>query len=416
MRSFSSKVRRVVITGIGLVTPLGLNVRSTWDSIISGKSGVRTISNIDTSKLLCKIAGTVEDFDSAKYFGPNAERKMDKFIRLGVIAASEAIDDSGWKPDDEEDLFRTGVMIGSGIGGLRTIEKTSVEFHRDNQRVSPFFIPAALINLLSGAVAIKYGFAGPNSSVATACSSGAHAIGDAARIISYGDADVMIAGGSEAPITEIGVAGFVAARALTTQFNDSPTEASRPWDLNRSGFVMGEGAGILVLEEYEHAKARGAKIYAEIIGYGLTGDAYHITAPHPEGSGGRRAMLNAISDAKITINDIDYINAHGTSTPIGDEIELNAVSKLFENHPRLTMSSTKSSIGHLLGAAGSVEAIFTVLAMINSIVPPTINLHNPMETKIDLVPFVAKEHKIKYAMSNSFGFGGTNSSLVFKKI
>lgn len=416
--------RRVVVTGIGLVTPLGINVNSSWSAILQGKSGVTTITQFDVTNYPCKIAAVIDrsgegGFKAEDYIEPREIRKMDLFIQYGIAAATQAIEDSGWQPLNEEERDRTGVILGSGIGGLQSIEATSIMSHQSNNgKVSPFFIPASLINLLSGHISIKYGFTGPNHAVVTACSTGAHAIGDAARIIKYGDAEVMIAGGSEAPITPVGVAGFASAKALSTKFNDSPTEASRPWDQERDGFVMGEGAGVVVLEEYEHAIARGANIYAEIIGYGLTGDAYHITSPHPEGRGAYRAMVNALNDAKITAAQIDYINAHGTSTPLGDAIELSVVQKLFlDNNPRVVMSSTKSATGHMLGAAGSVELIFSVLAIRDQIAPPTLNLYNPIkEAKIDLLPLKSRPTKIDYAISNSFGFGGTNSSLVIKKI
>jgi 3-oxoacyl-[acyl-carrier-protein] synthase II len=408
--------RRVVITGIGLVTSLGLNATDTWKNILAGKSGVKIIDYFDTEKLPCKIASTIPNFNPENYISARDVKKMDKFIQFGIAAAIEAVEDAKWLPEDEESRFRTGVMLGSGIGGLSTIESTSVDFHNSEKgRVSPYYIPASLVNLLSGHVSIKYGFAGPNSAVSTACATGAHAIGDAMRIIKYGDADVMVAGGAEAPITPTGVAGFSAAKALTTSYNENPTKASRPWDKDRSGFVMGEGAGVVVLEEYEHAKKRGAKIYAELVGYGLTGDAYHITTPN--GIGALRAIKNALNDAKVTPEQINYINAHGTSTQIGDSMELNTVQALFKNTPNIMMSSTKSSIGHLLGAAGSVEAIFSALAIRDQIAPPTINLENPIdEVVIDLIPNKAKEHKIDYVLSNSFGFGGTNASLVLKKI
>lgn len=419
--------RRVVITGLGLVTPVGLNVKSSWDNIIKGVSGIKAIKEFDTSKLACKIAGLInnskENGFKLEKFTPaddvNRLSKMDKFIHYGVAAATEAIEDSGWLPNDEKSRDRTGLILGSGIGGLKMIEDTSVKLHQENNgKVSPFFIPASLINLLSGLISIKYGFSGPNQAAVTACSTGAHAIGDAMRMIKHGYADVMIAGGAEAPVTPVGVAGFVAARALCTKYNDNPEKASRPWDKDRGGFVMGEGAGVIVLEEYEHAMRRAAKIYGEVIGYGSTGDAYHMTAPHPEGRGAYRAMHEALQDAGITPDMIDYINAHGTSTPIGDAIELNAVQKLFlETNPKVLMSSTKSSIGHLLGAAGSVEFIFGTLAIKDQIAPPTLNLENPMdEVKLDLVGLKAKKAKIDYVLSNSFGFGGTNASLVIKKI
>ncbi len=416
--------RRVVVTGIGLITPLGMNVDSSWAGIMQGKSGIKKITEFDTSNFPCKIAGSLDrspetGFNPENYIAPRDVRKMDLFIQYGIAAATEAIEDSGWKPVNEEQQDRTGVILGSGIGGLRSIETTSIEFHRANQgKVSPFFIPASLINLLSGHISIKYGFTGPNHAVVTACSTGAHAIGDAARIIKYGDADIMVAGGSEAPITPVGVAGFASAKALSTRYNDNPTEASRPWDQDRDGFVMGEGAGVVVLEEYQHAVKRGANIYAEVIGYGLTGDAYHITSPHPEGRGAYRAMVNALKDANINPAQIDYINAHGTSTQVGDAIELSVVQKLFlESNPGVLMSSTKSAVGHMLGAAGSVELIFSILAIRDQIAPPTLNLHRPIENvQIDLIPFESRPTSIDYAISNSFGFGGTNASVVIKKV
>ncbi|WP_419234910.1 beta-ketoacyl-ACP synthase II [Rickettsia endosymbiont of Nabis limbatus] len=419
--------KRVVITGLGLITPVGLNVKSSWDNIVQGVSGIKTITAFDTSKLACKIAGLLnhseengfklENFTKAE--DVNRLSKMDKFIHYGVAAATEAIEDSGWLPEDQKSRDRTGLILGSGIGGLKMIEDTSVKLHQENNgKVSPFFIPASLINLLSGLVSIKYGFSGPNQAAVTACSTGAHAIGDAMRMIKHGYTDFMVAGGAEAPVTPVGVAGFVAARALCTKYNDEPEKASRPWDKNRGGFVMGEGAGVVVLEEYEHAVRRGAKIYGEVVGYGSTGDAYHMTAPHPEGRGAYRAMHEALQDAGIAPDAINYINAHGTSTDIGDAIELNAVQRLFlETNPQVLMSSTKSSIGHLLGAAGSVEFIFGTLAIRDQIAPPTLNLENPMdEVKLDLVALKAKEAKINYVLSNSFGFGGTNTSLIIKKI
>jgi len=409
-------LRRVVITGVGAVTSLGHNVPDTWSGILSGKSGVKVITEVDTSKLPCKIASMVSDFDPEKYVPARELRKMDRFIHFGLVAAIEAIADSGWQPKDELSKERTGVMIGSGIGGLGMIERTSLEFHNhENPKVSPYFIPASLINLISGHISIMYGFSGPNSAVVTACSTGAHAIGDAARMIKYGDADVMVAGGAEAPVTPVGMAGFASARTLAIDFNDSPTKASRPWDKDHAGFVMGEGSGIVVLEEYEHALKRGAKIYAEVCGYGLTGDAFHMTSP--SGRGAFRAMENALKDAKVRPEDVSYINAHATSTKAGDPIELIAVQTLFEGNKSVKMSSTKSSIGHLLGAAGSVEAIFAALAIRDQVAPPTLNLHNPIdEAKINLVPLVAQETKIEYVLSNSFGFGGTNASLLLCKI
>ncbi|MBN8827985.1 MAG: beta-ketoacyl-ACP synthase II [Sphingobacteriia bacterium] len=418
-------MRRVVITGIGMVSPIASGAQNSWEGILSGKSGLKNIQHFDVSDLPAKVAGVIpakdqpNGFDAEKFVPFKDQKKMDKFIIYGMAAAQEAIEDSGWMPTDDESLDRTGVLIGSGIGGLPSIEDNSIMVHENGpRRLSPFFIPASLINLVSGHVSIKYGFRGPNHAVVTACATGAHAIGDAARLIAFDDADVMVAGGTEGAVCRIGLAGFAAARALSTAFNDTPEKASRPWDKDRDGFVMGEGAGIVVLEEYEHAKKRGAKIYAEVVGYGLTGDGYHITAPHPEGRGGFRAMQGALRSAKITPEKIDYINAHGTSTPLGDEIELGGVKRLFGDHAyKLSMSSTKSAIGHLLGAAGAVEAIFSALAIRDQIAPPTLNLDNPSEgCDIDLVPYKAKERKIEYALSNSFGFGGTNAALVLKKI
>lgn len=421
------KMKRVVVTGIGAVTPLAGNIEDTWRKILNSESGITAISDdrFDTSDLAAKIAGQVpfgsEDwqFNADSYVSTKERKKIDTFILYAIGAAVQAVEDSGWKPEEEALQERTGVMIGSGIGGLPLIEETAnILKEKGARRVSPFFIPASLINLASGQISIKYGFKGPNHAVVTACSSGAHAIGDAARLIQFGDADVMVAGGAESALCRLGVAGFASARALSTAYNDKPTEASRPWDEGRDGFVMGEGAGIVVLEEYEHAKKRGAKIYGEIIGYGLTGDAYHITAPESEGKGGYRAMKAALQRASIDPEDIDYINAHGTSTPLGDTIELSAVKRLFGDAAyKLSMSSTKSSIGHLLGAAGSVEAIFSILAMRDNIVPPTLNLHTPSEgCDIDLVPNTAKERNVDIVLSNSFGFGGTNASLVIKKV
>ncbi len=426
-------MRRVVVTGIGLLTPLGQGTDITWKAILEGKSGAGRITTFDPTDYACQIAcevprvdgrggggeGVAGSFNPDDTLAPKDQRRVDDFILYAIAAADEAVKDSGWVPESEEDKERTGVIIGSGIGGLATIEKTSVELHEKGpRRVSPFFIPSALINLASGQVSIRHGFKGPNHSVVTACATGAHAIGDAARLIKYGDADVMVAGGAEASICPVGVAGFIACRAMSTGFNDAPEKASRPYDKARDGFVMGEGAGVLVLEEYEHAKARGAKIYAEVAGYGLAGDAYHITAPAEDGDGGFRAMRAAIKDAGIDVSEIDYINAHGTSTPLGDEIELGAVTRLLGNAAKdLTMSSTKSATGHLLGAAGAIESAFTVLAIRDQIAPPTINLDNPsVETEIDLVPNKAKPMKIDIALSNSFGFGGTNASVVFKKV
>jgi 3-oxoacyl-[acyl-carrier-protein] synthase II len=425
-------MRRVVVTGIGMVTPLAWGTEKTWARILAGQSGAGRISTFDAagfgSEVACEVpridgrGGGGPDYDGA--FDPDQvmtareQRRVDDFVLYAMAAADEAVKDSGWRPEDEAGRRRTGVIIGSGIGGLATIEKTAIEMHEKGpRRVSPFFIPSSLINLASGQVSIRYGFKGPNHSVVTACATGANAIGDASRMILYGDADVMFAGGAEASVCPLGVAGFVACRAMSTHFNDTPQRASRPYDKDRDGFVMGEGAGVLVLEELEHAKARGAKIYAEIIGYGMAGDAFHITAPADDGDGGYRAMEAAIGHAGIDPADIDYINAHGTSTPLGDEIELGAVERLLgQAAGRTAMSSTKSSIGHLLGAAGAVEAAFSVLALRDQIAPPTINLDNPsVDTPLDLVPFKAKPMKIDVALSNSFGFGGTNASLVFKK-
>ncbi len=419
-------MRRVVVTGMGLVTPLGVGVEPVWNALVAGKSGLSAITKFDVSDLPCKVAGQVprgtgaNDFNADTVMEPKEQRKVDEFILFALGAAQEAIEQSGWKPENEEQQCRTGVMIGSGIGGLPMIEKSAIILHEQGpRRISPFFIPASLINLASGQVSIKYGFKGPNHSVVTACSTGAHAIGDAARLIQFGDADVMIAGSAEATVSRLGIAGFAAARALSTSYNDTPEKASRPWDQGRDGFVMGEGAGIVVLEEYEHAKARGATIYGEYAGYGLSGDAYHITSPADNGDGGFRSMQMALKHAGLNPSDIGYINAHGTSTPKGDEIELGAVKRLFGDAMKLaSMSSTKSSIGHLLGGAGSVEAIFSIMAMHKGVVPPTLNLDSPSESclGVDLVPHVAKERKINAVLSNSFGFGGTNASLVFKAV
>jgi 3-oxoacyl-[acyl-carrier-protein] synthase II len=416
-------MRRVVVTGLGLLTPLGYGVDVTWARLIGGESGIGTIQACDVSDLACRIAGEIPlgdggngDFNADDCIPPKEQRKMDLFIVYALAAAIQAVEDSGWMPQGEEDQNRTGVMIGSGIGGLPAIAEASITLkERGARRISPFFIPSALINLASGHVSIKYGFRGPNHSVVTACATGAHAIGDAARIIAIDDADVMVAGGTEAAVCRLGIAGFAAARALSTNFNDTPKKASRPWDRDRDGFVMGEGAGIVVLEELEHAKKRNATIYAEVTGYGLSGDAHHITAPAEDGNGGYRAMEMALKRAELNVEDIDYINAHGTSTPLGDEIELGAVKRLFGDHAYdLSMSSTKSAIGHLLGAAGAVEAAFSVLAVHNGVIPPTLNLENPSEgCDIDLVPLEAKERPLKNALSNSFGFGGTNASLIF---
>jgi len=416
-------MRRVVVTGLGLVTPLGCGVKSSWGRLLEGACGIEAISSFDVSDLPVKIGaevplGSYKDgkFDPNEWVEAKDQRKMGRFILYAIVAAQQAIEDSGWQPTADEDRERTGVMIGSGIGGLPGIDEASATLReRGPRRVSPFFLPSILINLASGQVSIKHGFKGPNHSVVTACSTGAHSIGDAARIIQYDDADVMVAGGAEAAICRLGIAGFAAARALATKFNDRPKEASRPWDRDRDGFVMGEGSGILVLEELEHAKRRGAKIYGEIVGYGMSGDAHHVTAPVEDGNGAIRSMKAALNRAHLNPEDIDYINAHGTSTPLGDEIELRAVKKLFGAHAyKLSMSSTKSAIGHLLGAAGSVEAIYSILAIRDGVAPPTLNLDNPSEgCDIDLVAHQAKERPIKAVMSNSFGFGGTNATLVF---
>ncbi len=414
-------MRRIAITGLGLATPLGCGVEPVWRRLIAGESGIGKLDGAGYARLPSRIAGELPagpyaegKFDIDEWVSTKDQRKMDPFIAYGMAAATQAVEHSGWMPEDPQAQERTGVMIGSGIGGLRTIYEGSVRVAAE-QRLTPFFIPSALINLASGHVSIKYGFRGPNHAPVTACSTGAHAIGDAARFIQLGDADVMVAGGAEAAVCELGIAGFCAARALSTGFNDDPQRASRPWDQDRDGFVMGEGAGVVVLEEMEHAKARGATIHAEVVGYGLSGDAYHITAPSSDGDGAFRAMTNALRNAGLNPEDIDYINAHGTSTPVGDEIEFGAVKRLFGAAESLSMSSTKSAIGHLLGAAGSVEAIFSVLAMRDGVMPPTLNLDNPSEgcDGIDLVPHTAREKKIKAVLSNSFGFGGTNASLVF---
>ena len=415
-------MRRVVVTGVGMVTGHGVGVEENWQKLIAGKSAISNIERFNPEHIACKVAGELKYgeglFNPEAYLPVKELKKMDYFIVYGMIAAIAAVEDSGWQPTEQEDLDMTGVLIGSGIGGLPTIQEHSVALHTNpDKRISPFFIPSSLINLVSGNLSIKYGFSGPNHAVVTACSTGAHAIGDAARLIQYGDADVMIAGGTEGAICQASVAGFAAAKALSTNFNHEPQKASRPWDKDRDGFVMGEGAGILVLEELEHAKKRGAKIYGEVVGYGLTGDGYHITAPHPQGRGGFRAMQMALKRAGLNLDQVDYINAHGTSTPVGDEIELGAVQQLFGEHSKkMLMSSTKSSIGHLLGAAGSVEAIYCLLAMRDNVAPPTLNLDNPpADLLIDLVAHQAKEKDIKVTLSNSFGFGGTNASLIFKQ-
>jgi 3-oxoacyl-[acyl-carrier-protein] synthase II len=417
-------LRRVVITGLGLVTPLGSGVDANWSRLIAGGNGARRIEEFEVSDLTCQVAcfiprGSQSEgkFTADDWMEPKEQRKVDDFIVYGMAAATQALDDAGWKADTQEKQERTGVLIGSGIGGLSGIADTSILLkEKGPRRVSPFFIPGRLINLVSGYVSIRHDLKGPNHAVVTACSTGAHAIGDAARLIQFDDADVMVAGGAESPICRIAVAGFAACRALCTTFNDQPQKASRPYDKDRDGFVMGEGAGIVVLEELEHAKARGAKIYAEVVGYGLSGDAYHITAPSEDGDGAYRSMRMALKRAGIQPSDIQYVNAHGTST-MGDEIELKAVERLFGNASgKLAMSSTKSAIGHLLGAAGAVEAIYSVLAIRDNVAPPTLNLDNPsVETAIDLVPHKAQKRPVDVALSNSFGFGGTNASLVLRR-
>ncbi|MBU2654449.1 beta-ketoacyl-ACP synthase II [Acidomonas methanolica] len=419
------KERRVVVTGMGLVTPLGVGVDVTWQRLVEGRSGIRRISCFDPSDLPAQVAGEVPEgptaeggFTLSDWVPPKEQKKMDRFIHLGLAAAIQAVEDSGWTPETEEDRCATGVMIGSGIGGLQTIYDASLTVAEGRaRRLSPFFIPSALINLVSGHVSIRYGFKGPNHSAVTACATGVHAIGDATRLIMLGDADVMVAGGAEAAVCPLGIAGFAAARALSTGFNETPERASRPWDRERDGFVMGEGSGIVVLEEYEHAKKRGAKIYGEIIGYGLSGDAHHITAPAEGHDGAFRAMKAALKSAGLTPDDIDYVNAHGTST-MADDLELDAVERLFGDAGRkLAMSSTKSAIGHLLGAAGSVEAMFSLLAIRDNVAPPTLNLDNPArESVIDRVALEAQRRDIKVALSNSFGFGGTNASLIVRGV
>jgi 3-oxoacyl-[acyl-carrier-protein] synthase II len=419
-------MRRVVVTGLGMVSPLACGVEPTWKRILNGESGARAIGTFDVSDLQTKIAcnvprgdGSNDTFNADQWMEPKDQRKVDDFIIFAMGAATQALNDANWHPESEEDKCATGTLIGSGIGGLNGIAETAILLkERGPRRVSPFFIPGRLINLASGYVSIEHGLKGPNHSVVTACSTGAHAIGDAGRLIALGDADVMVAGGAESPISRIGIAGFNAARALSTGFNETPEKASRPYDKDRDGFVMGEGAGVVVLEELEHAKRRGAKIYAEVIGYGLSGDAYHITSPSPDGDGGFRSMSAALKRAGLTPSDLDYINAHGTSTPLGDEIELGAVERLLGNAAsKVAMSSTKSSTGHLLGAAGAIEAIFAILAIRDNIVPPTINLENPsVQTAIDLVPHIAKKREINVALSNSFGFGGTNASVIVRRL
>ncbi len=419
-------MRRVVITGLGMVSPLACGVEETWKRLLEGRSGARRVETFDVSDIACQIAcmvprgdGTDGTFNPDQWMEPKEQRKVDDYIIFAVSAATQALNDANWHPETYEDQCATGVLIGSGIGGLGGIYETSLLLkEKGPRRVSPFFIPGRLINLCSGYVSIQHGLKGPNHSVVTACSTGAHAIGDAGRLIAFGDADVMVAGGAESAVNRIGLAGFAACRALSTNFNNRPTEGSRPYDKDRDGFVMGEGAGCVVLEEYEHAKARGAKIYAELIGYGLSGDAHHITAPAEDGDGAFRCMSMAVKRAGISSSDLDYVNAHGTSTPLGDEIELGAVTRVVGNAAaRISMSSTKSSIGHLLGAAGAVEAIFSTLAIRDRIAPPTLNLDNPsVETSIDLVPHVARKRDIDTVLSNSFGFGGTNASIVLRRV
>jgi 3-oxoacyl-[acyl-carrier-protein] synthase II len=424
-------MRRVVITGIGLVTPLASGREPTWKKLVDGQSGLGPIDIFDTSDLACKIAGQVPwvsgrgrgraddpgSFNPEKTMSPKEQRRVDEFILYAMAAADEAIEDSGWKPESQEDRIRTGVLIGSGIGGLATIADTAVELHEKGpRRISPFFIPSALINLASGQISIRHGLKGPNHAVVTACATGAHAIGDAARLIQLNDADVMVAGGTEASVCRIGVAGFIACRAMSTSFNDTPERASRPYDKDRDGFVMGEGAGVVILEEYEHAAKRGAKIYAEVVGYGLSGDGFHITSPDETGDGGERAMRMALQRSGLDASEIDYVNAHGTSTPAGDEIEVRAVERVLGNAAsKAHLSSTKSAIGHLLGAAGAVEAAFCALAIRDGVIPPTLNLDNPsFETPINLTPHKAVRKPVRAALSNSFGFGGTNAALVLK--
>lgn len=419
----SFRLRRVVVTGMGLVSPFGVGLEKTWPLLISGQSALRPILGFPTDDLPCRIAGQLmhhpDLFDPAAYITDKDRRRMDDFILYAMIAADEAIANAGWTPQNDHDADQTGVMIGSGIGGLPEIERSSLLLaERGPRRVSPFFIPSSLINLASGQISIKHGFRGPNHAVVTACASGSHAIGDAARLIQMGDADVMVAGGAEAAICRVGMAGFASAKALSTGYNDTPEKASRPWDRGRDGFVMGEGAGILVLEELEHARARGAKIYAELTGYGLSGDAHHITAPAEDGDGAYRCMRMALKRAALPVEAIDYINAHGTSTPAGDVIEVRAVKKLFGDHAyKVAMSSTKSAIGHLLGAAGAVEAVFSILALNTNIIPPTLNLDDPdEECDLNFVPHQAQKKVLTHVLSNSFGFGGTNASLVFSKL
>ena len=416
-------MRRVVVTGMGLLTTLGNNLDTSWDNLINCKSGIKQINHFDVSDLPSKIAGYINNnpedenyFNKSSFLEPKDLKRNDRFIQYGLLAAKMAIEDAGLINLTEEEKLKVGVSVGSGIGGLETIYNGSLTINsKDNKKLSPFFIPSSLVNLLSGQISIKYGYKGPNHSVVTACATGAHSIGDSGEFIKRGAADVMIAGGSEAAVCKLGIAGFCAARSLSTSYNDRPDEASRPWDKDRDGFVMGEGSGIIVLEEMEHAKKRGAKIYAELIGYGMSGDAHHITSPSEDGDGGFRAMKEALIMAKIPSEKVNYINAHGTSTKVGDEIELNAIQRLFKHN--IFVSSTKSSIGHLLGAAGSVESIFSIMSINKKILPATLNLHNPIETgNVNLIPGIPLEKEIKYALSNSFGFGGTNTALLFKSI
>ena len=419
-------MRRVVVTGLGMVTPLGVGVDHNWSQIIAGETGIGRITGFEVDDLACQIAGQVPGADQPggldmdAFIEPREQRKQDRFIQLGIVAAQLAVEDSGWKPEDRESQNRTGVMIGSGIGGLETIVQTDQLMNeRGPRRITPFFIPSALINLVSGQVSIKYGFRGPNHAVVTACSTGAHAIGDAARMVALDDADVMVAGGAEAAVCRIGMAGFAAARALSTGYNDAPEKGSRPWDTGRDGFVMGEGAGVVVLEELEHARARGATIYGEIKGYGMSGDAYHITAPAEDGDGGFRAMEAALKRAGLPASEIDYVNAHGTSTPLGDLIEAGAVRRLLGDAVgSVSMSSTKSATGHLLGAAGAIEAIYSIKAVQTGDLPPTLNLEDPEEAvaDFDLVPLKSRKREVRNTMSNSFGFGGTNASLIIGQV
>ena len=416
---------RVVITGLGLLSSIGNNVSETWGNLIAGKSGIRKISSFDVSDLPCKIAGYISHnekdeyyVDRSKYLETREINRNDRFIQYGLIASKMAVEDAGLMALDDKSKLRVGVSVGSGIGGLETIYNGSITLNeKGSRKISPFFIPSSLINLTSGQISIKFGFKGPNHSVVTACATGAHSIGDAAEMIKRGAAEIMIAGGSEAAVCKLGIAGFCAARSLSTKYNDQPTKASRPWDKDRDGFVIGEGAGIVVLEDYENAKKRGAKIYAELIGYGMSGDAHHITTPSEDGSGGFRAMSEALKMSSVNSDEINYINAHGTSTLIGDDIELSAIMRLTGGNDKIKISSTKSSIGHLLGAAGSVEAIITILSIKHNIVPATLNLYNPSHNfKVDLVPHNSIDHKVEIALSNSFGFGGTNAALLFKSI